>query len=346
VPPVPAWLDAPAPVLDVSQAEALANSLYGLRATATELYAERDRNFRLDLADGGRAVLKIANADADPAHLAFQVRALRHVAQVDPAFPAPRLIPTSAGQDLGDWLDPGGRVHRVRLLSWLPGEWVVVHQAAAAARRDAGLCLARLDCALRGCDPQGAPRELPWDLLNIGNLRALLPVLGEPRLQALANRVLDDFDTRLQAALAALPRQLIHNDLNPENLLFSPAPRRRVSGIIDFGDMVEAPLVCDLAVAAAYHLSGQGDPVRELVPLIRGFRELIKLGVEERGLLLPLVECGLLATLLIQGSRSGEGRNLRMEDLRPSAAEAAQRLLWIEDNRRDWQAERLETLLN
>jgi len=110
--------------------------------------------------------------------------------------------------------------------------------------------------------------------------------------------------------------------------------------------MVEAPLVCDLAVAAAYHLSGQGDPVRELVPLIRGFRELIKLGVEERGLLLPLVECRLLATLLIQGSRSGEGRNLRMEDLRPSAAEAAQRLLWIEDNRRDWQAARLETLLN
>lgn len=345
MPPVPAWLDAPAPLLDTGQAEALAESLYGLRATATELYAERDRNFRLDLADGGRAILKISNADADPAHLAFQARALRHVARVDPAFPAPRLLSTSQGQDLGEWLDRDDRLHRVRMLSWLPGEWIVVHQAAAATRRDAGCCLARLGRALRGCDPQGAPRELPWDLLNTGALRSLLPVLGEPRLRALANRVLDDFDARLQPALAALPRQLIHNDLNPENLLFTPAPRRRVSGIIDYGDMVEAPLVCDLAVAAAYHLSGGGDPLRELIPLIRGYQEIAPLDAEERSLLLPLVECRLLATLLIQGSRSGAGRNLAFEDLRPSAAEAAHRLLWLEENRRDWQAERLEALL-
>lgn len=341
-----AWLGAVAPALDAAQAEALALSLYGLRGTASELYAERDRNFRLDLASGGRAVLKVSNADADPAHVGFQVRALRHVNRADPEFPAPYLMATTEGAYLGCWHDHTGRPHLVRLLSWLPGECILIHQATRAARRDAGRVLARLDRALGDCAPDGAPIDLPWDLQNAGALRDLLPVLADRELQSLATARLDDFDTCCEALLAALPRQLIHNDLNPDNVLFSAPPRRRVTGIIDFGDMVEAPLVCDLAVAASYHLTEEGgDPLPDLLPLVRGYLEVMPLDRDQLTLLLPLVECRLLATLLIQGSRSGEASSFTLDELRPSAREAAARLLRLARNRRSWSTDRLLSLL-
>lgn len=327
--------------MDRGEAERLALSLYGLRATAQPLYAERDSNFRLDLLAGGRAILKISNADADPAQVGFQVRALRHVNRVDPGFPGPRLMPTVEGAHIANWRDATGRDHLVRLLSWLDGECIAVHAAEPGARRDAGRVLARLGRALADCPADGAPRSLPWDLRNTAALRPLLTVLADPGLRDMARRRLDRFESDIAPALARLPRQLIHNDLNPDNLLFSAAPRRRVTGIIDFGDMVEAPLVCDLAVAAAYHLAGGDDPLSELLPLVRGYEEAAPLDEASRRLLLPLVECRLLATLLIQGSRSGEGDAFTLERLRPSAREAAERLQHLEARREAWSVDRL-----
>jgi Ser/Thr protein kinase RdoA (MazF antagonist) len=340
-----AWLGAPPPELDSDGAERLARSLYGLTATAKPLYAERDRNFRLDIAAGERAILKISNADADPAQVGFQVCALRHINRADPEFPAPRLMPTTDGAHVGNWDDADGCPHLVRLLSWLEGECIAVHEAPQASRRDAGRALARLGRALRDCSAAGAPRDLPWDLGNTANLRPLLSVLADDGLRELARDKLDRFEAEIAPQLATLPRQLIHNDLNPDNLLFSAAPNRRVSGIIDFGDMVEAPLVCDLAVAAAYHLADGDDPLGELLPVIRGYEEIAPLDETSRRLLLPLVECRLLATLLIQGSRSGDGESFTLDQLRPSSREAALRLRHLSLRPEAWSTERLLKLL-
>jgi Ser/Thr protein kinase RdoA (MazF antagonist) len=62
-----------------------------------------------------------------------------------------------------------------------------------------------------------------------------------------------------------LPRSVIHNDANDHNLLVGPptaAPEERaVTGLLDFGDMVETWTVCELSVAVAYAVFGQADPL-------------------------------------------------------------------------------------
>jgi Ser/Thr protein kinase RdoA (MazF antagonist) len=231
------------------------------------------------------------------------------------------------------------------MLSWLEGDCIDLHLAPAATRRDSGRALARLGRALRGCSADGAPQDLPWDLSNTAALRPMLDVLAEPPLRDLAAARLEHFEQVLQPALAALPRQLIHTDLNPDNVLFSPVPQQRVSGIIDFGDMVEGPLVCDLAVAATYHLTVDGDSLLDLLPVIEGYEESAALPDAQRMLLLPLVECRLLATLLIQGSRSRGEPPFTTASLRPSALEAAQRLQWLDSQPQSWNPERLLQLL-
>jgi len=234
------------------------------------------------------------------------VRALEHVAQTDPALKVPRVLESLSGQAILHWQGPGDETLMVRLHSWLEGECLEIDRAPVRARFEAGRQLACLGKALKDCDPQGAPRNLPWDHSNLGRLRDLVAFIDEPGLQARVQDLFNRYDEVLLPAFDSLRRQVIHNDLNAGNLLFTPGPGNGFAGIIDFGDMIEGPLICDLAVACAYQLSGGPDPAAEMRPLIAGYCEVTPLTPEELELLVPLVECRLLATLLIQGSRASE----------------------------------------
>ena len=46
-----------------------------------------------------------------------------------------------------------------------------------------------------------------------------------------------------------LPHSVIHNDANDYNVLIEDG---RMSGLLDFGDLVHSATVCDLAIALAY----------------------------------------------------------------------------------------------
>jgi Ser/Thr protein kinase RdoA (MazF antagonist) len=65
------------------------------------------------------------------------------------------------------------------------------------------------------------------------------------------------FMQQVQPRLGGLRHQVIHNDLNPYNVLVDPQDHITTVGLIDFGDMVQAPLINELAVACSYQLSEQ-----------------------------------------------------------------------------------------
>ena len=92
----------------------------------------------------------------------------------------------------------------------------------------------------------------------------LLPADLKPRIASFLTR----FTTHTAPALANLPRQVIHGDFNPHNLLADPADPTQLTGLLDFGDMTLSHRICDLAVAASY-LVEPADPAILLAPLTR-----------------------------------------------------------------------------
>jgi Ser/Thr protein kinase RdoA (MazF antagonist) len=82
-------------------------------------------------------------------------------------------------------------------------------------------------------------------------------------------RVLDRFETKVAPVLPGLRAQVIHADLHTSNILLGED--LQVSGIVDFGDMTHAPLVCDLAVAIADVLYGRDDAIDAAEDLIAGY---------------------------------------------------------------------------
>ena len=137
-------MDAPAPEVSGADARAIAREFFGVSGEPTLQVAERDRNFRLDLADGSRLLLKIHNTLTPASLIAFQNRALAHVQAHAPDLPVPRIYPDLQGRHAFDWTSASGDTHQVRMLSWLPGSVVDFQSASDSLRRQTGQLLARL----------------------------------------------------------------------------------------------------------------------------------------------------------------------------------------------------------
>ena len=102
------------PAFSDANAIKMAACHFGIHAEVQRLVSERDQNFRLDAKDGKRYTLKISNEAEQEVVIDFQNRALLRVAEKDPSFPLPRVIPTLDGQ-LHCIVEDGGKTHFVLL---------------------------------------------------------------------------------------------------------------------------------------------------------------------------------------------------------------------------------------
>jgi hydroxylysine kinase len=282
---------------------ALARERYGLEATATRLTGERDENFKLVVADGGEYVLKIANSAESAAVTDLQTAALLHLERIDAALPAPRILRTLDGEVQVRFADSTGCQRTARILGFLPGRLLAESARSSAQRTACGRLGGRLSRALGSFDHPAAERAVIWDVRHVGYLLRLLEQMPRFPFRPIASRLLARMAPQVDTRLAALPQQVVHNDLNPRNLLIDPADESRVMGIIDFGDLTRTALIADVGVAAAELIApGCADPLRagECVrDVARGYHECMPLSPAELAILGTLVAARLLMNVVV-----------------------------------------------
>ncbi len=317
-----ALLTAPAPRAGDAEAEALARGLFGVAGRAARLSGERDLNFHIVPEAGPGWVLKIGNATEDRGVVALQGGALRHIAARDPELPVPRVCATRGGEDDAFATLESGTSHVVRLLTFLPGDPLHGSPPSDAQAAALGRCLARLGLALRGFAHPAARHDLLWDLQQAPRLHALLPHVADPRRRALAAGVLDRYEHHVAPRMAGFRRQVVHNDFNPHNIVVDPADPARVAGVLDFGDMVETPLVNDVAVAASYQV-GADDPLGRVAALVGAYHAVSPLRREEVEVLPDLLSLRFVLSVVIAEWRAAlhpENRAYILRNLSRAAA--------------------------
>ena len=276
-------MDAP-PCFDRAGIEALARELYGAVAAATELPSERDQNFVLAVDGEPRLVLKVAAADEDRGFLAAEQRAMHHVSARSTL--TPRVEALRGGGTLAEVTAPDGRRHLAWAVSVVPGAPLArVAYRSPALWHGLGAAAAELAGALDGFDDPALHRDFHWDLARgravVARHRGLV---DDAALGAAIDAAIRQFDGHTQPVLAGLPRGAIHGDLNDHNVLVNDlvadaapgdlfARGQRVSGVVDFGDMVHGIVIGDLAIAAAYAMLDAADPLSVLWHLVRGYRD-------------------------------------------------------------------------
>jgi Ser/Thr protein kinase RdoA (MazF antagonist) len=292
-------LHAPAPNIGCAEAEQIAQRAFGISGACRRLAGERDLNFCLTETGGARHLLKFWNRGRNPATIDFQLRALAHIAQQRPGLPVPRPERPLPGEPPLRVQDADGRWHQACLLSWLDG--IAAREAAAteALRTALGATLAELDRALESFSHPAEQRDLLWDVSRTGRLRELAGSIGQTGLGDLLAQALHSFERTTRPALQGLPRQVIHGDFNPDNVLIAAGAGAQVTGIVDFGDALRAPRVCDLAIACAYQLEPGPDPLAGALPMIRAYHRTAPLRAGEQRVLPGLIRARLLGSVII-----------------------------------------------
>jgi Ser/Thr protein kinase RdoA (MazF antagonist) len=153
-----------------------------------------------------------------------------------------------------------------------------------------GAVLAEVDWALQGFSHPAMHRELYWDVM-----RADLALTHLSLLTREQQPIVRQFMTAWEGVeWQFLRRSLIHGDANDYNVLVRDG---RVVGLLDFGDMVHSATVCDLAIALAYALLDQPDPLAAAVPIIRSYHMRFALTENEIAALYPLMTARLCMSL-------------------------------------------------
>ena len=294
-------LQSPPPDLDVAEINRVAKESYGVVGLPKSLGGERDQNFLITPTEIGQQciILKVANRAEPDEFLDLQCAALDHIAQQNPTLPIQLLIRTKSGEKWST-IQSGGLTFRVRALRYIPG--VPLNEAPEDARlmRNLGRDLAKLNIALRGFFHPAARHAIAWDSQNLDQLVSLCDYLKDVPLRDLAVRCLDRFSAKVKPRLSGCRAQVIHNDVSFHNALIDPENPYEISGIFDFGDMLYAPLIQDLAVTAAEVPLGSKNYFGRVADIVAGFHEVTPLERQEFELLPDLIIGRLVIGLLIQ----------------------------------------------
>jgi 4-aminobutyrate aminotransferase-like enzyme/Ser/Thr protein kinase RdoA (MazF antagonist) len=299
-------------------AVALARDLWGLVGRLDPLPSERDQNFRLTTGAGERFVLKISESAESRGVLECQNAMLARLVAALPAFGFPGFVPDREGRAIAEAAGEDGRLHLVRLLRYVPGVPLAeVRRHPPAMLRDAGLLTGSMARALEGFEHPAAHRELRWDLRAApGVIAGCIGDVVRADRRRLIDRLLAMYEREAGPLLPGLRTSVIHNDANDYNLLVSaadaadPGVQRRVTGIVDFGDVVHSYTAADLAVAAAYAMLYKRDPLAAAVHVVEGYRAASVLEDAELAALFPLISLRLcLSAVLAAHQRAQEPDN-------------------------------------
>ena len=283
--------------------QALLNEGFGIAGELRALPGEHDVNAHVLSADGQEFLLKIHAPATEPASLDMQVKVLEHLAAVAPSLPVSRQLRARQG----GILFPSGpeKKHQARLLSWLTGTvWAKTPNRGPRTCASLGALLGALDLALASFNHAGAQRVYGWDIAQAGQHRAEAVKIADADKRSAVLSILDHFDSMVAPQLARLPRQVIHNDANDYNLVVGSDGL--VTGLLDFGDMVESHRIVEIAVACAYALIGADDAVGAVLPLVAAYHRVNPLGEEEIAILFDLIKTRYAVSIIMASKQIRE----------------------------------------
>ena len=276
---------------------------WGIDATLEPLDGEFDLNLCATARDGRRFVLKIMRDGCSEEFVDLLVQVHTHIRARDPSVPVATVVRNRDGALWCVRKDPDGADRMVWLLTMLDGvEYARFRPRSLELIESLGATVARMDRALADFSHPATRRAIKWDLSRAGWITGHLDVLASADQRAVVAGILARC-AEAAPALRAEPQQVVHNDLNDWNVLVAldGDVGTHISGIIDFGDAIDGPVVAEIAVAGAYLVLDHPQPERALAAFVAGYHHVSPLAPAQIDLIWPLL-CLRLAVSVVNSA--------------------------------------------
>ncbi len=300
------FFDTPPPQFTTQEAHVIAHERFGVSATPIALPSERDQNFLLETEAGPEFVLKIANVAETRTVLEAQHAVLEYLAENAPALRCPRVQRTTTGETITTVQSADGTAHFVHMVTYLPGHLLVeVAPHSPDLLRSLGVFFGQLDRTLAGFSHPALKRTHLWDLRHAASVvTEHVSSITDASCRALVERFLARVREHIERALPALRTSVIHHDGNDYNILVTGIETGgKVTGLLDFGDLIDSCTVFEPAICVAYAILGKPDPVSAAAQVIGGYHATFALTEEELALLYDLVALRLCTSAALAAYR-------------------------------------------
>ena len=284
----------PAPQVTEAQAQEILATHYGLRARATSLGSNQDKNFVVaGPEDEVVGVLKIANPAFNATEIEAQDLAAELIAEAEPTLRMAVPLPNLAGQKCTAISGLVDGTAYVRLLRFLPGGTLLDSgYLSPTAVAGLGEIAGRVSRALEGFRHPGLDRVLQWDLrYGAAVVAELISYVADPVSRSRVDTAATEAWARIAPVVDELPRQAVHLDVTDANVVVG----RRADGsaypdgVIDFGDLSDSWAVSELAITVSSVLGHPGSEPISILPAVRAFHANRPLTAAEADVLWPMV---------------------------------------------------------
>jgi 4-aminobutyrate aminotransferase-like enzyme/Ser/Thr protein kinase RdoA (MazF antagonist) len=253
-----------------------------------------DFNYLITSQDGKKYILKFHTSDP-LFFIEAQHDLLDHLAGKSNRYPI--ALKTNEGNTIFPF-----EHYQVRLLSFLEGDFLNdINTLPQTLISSFGESLAELHHQASGVDiPSLSHMSLEWDMINLPNLKKHLALIESPERRRIIHYYMMQYNDRVISELHNLPKQIIHGDANPMNVLVQD---NAVSGFIDFGDMSYNYRIFDIAIALAYLLMQEKNPLAIAKQFISAYHCKNELQRNELNILYYLIAARLCQSQLL-GAKS------------------------------------------
>ena len=274
----------------------ICSELYGLEVTVEQLVGEQDLNFKVKDSASAEFVLKLSDPAENFDLLKLQNKVLHFLdtgrTGAFSRLSTPRIIPSRRGREI-EKLNSGGREHLVRLLTYLPGKTIAsVCPHSPQLMKELGEILASIDLRLSAMNPpRAAYRDFVWDIRKGPEvITGHLQHIQDNGRRSIVEKMLETFLPIVESRQQRLRTGLIHNDANGYNIMVSSgAPGDlHISGLFDFGDLVNSWTVAEPAISATYMMMDKNDPVDTACYIAAGYNSINPLTDDELAVFFPL----------------------------------------------------------
>lgn len=320
--------------LELGQAETrdLLAAQYGIAAEAlTLMQSELSTVYRVDARDGARFAYK-ATVHSDVEMLAAQWRVEIMAALQNAGVPAGETRVSLAGDAVAR-VDTSQGPAIMHVGDWLSGTQVADARATPQLMTAIGRTAAQTAAVLGTQPPPPVAIEHPWELVRtVDTIAETLPRVREVEHRALISEARDRFMSHVAPKLSALPHGVVHHDLHDSNLLVDESAAR-VTGVLDFGDMVWGPRMADLAVTAAYCGRGAPDSVEAFHQIVEAWGSCLPLLEPEAEVVLDAAIARLAVNLSVWSSRRDSARGAYAHSRSATTTRALASLLSVDRSR-------------
>lgn len=301
---------------------------YNIKAQVKALSGYDDYNYLVTAEDSTKYILKIS-IKTRKSFLEAQIEILDHLAHTRLSSCFQKHFPNTKGEWITTVNDINNNPCYIRMLTWIEGTfWANIKLKSKYLFNQLGGFLGYLDKSCKDIYIDAVNRKYVWDITHTADAKKKLHFIKNHEIRRLTDYFILQFETHVLPALPELRYACIHNDANDQNLLTDGT---HITGLIDFGDMVWAPLINNLAIACTYTIMDSEFPLEDACHLIHGYHKIYPLKEEEIDLLYYLIA----ARLCISITQSAEKINTESLNKHHFNSESSARALlkyWITIN--------------